>query len=507
MSRKKKDELNEEKSGKGKKIAIIIVAIIVVIAIIAGSLFFVLRKDGGDNSNNVVTQSVKIFTDSMNLFQNRYSGMVVAQDTVKIKKDSTQKVKELYVEKGQAVEKGQKLFEYDTTENSNKVEQTKLEIEKMQNSISNNQKQIQSLAEERNAHPDNSQALTIQIQELENEVKQTEYNIKTKELEITALNKAIKNAVVKAEINGIIQNINDGDNDTSSGYQQEPDDSYITIMQTGDYKIKGVVNEQNVMMFTEGQKVIIRSRLDESKTWSGTITKVDTANPESNDNSGMMMYGNSDEMTTSSKYPFYITLEQKDGLMMGQHVYIEFDYGQIAKQDGIWIPSYFVVEEDGNSYVWVAGKGDKLEKRKVTVGTKDENLLEYQITEGLSKEDYIAEPREDLVEGSKVDKYDDVADIPMDMPDDMNMEGDMSFDMNGEGGAIIEDGAMLPEGAIPEGEVPSGNAPNTETVPQDSAKAGEQTEPAETPTTAEGAKPAETKDATKEVTKDAGGKK
>ena len=97
MSRKKKEELNEGRSGKGKKIAIIIVSIIVVIAIIAGILFFVLKKDNGDNSNNVVTQSVKIFTDSMNLFQNRYSGMVVAQDTVKIKKESTQKVKELFV--------------------------------------------------------------------------------------------------------------------------------------------------------------------------------------------------------------------------------------------------------------------------------------------------------------------------------------------------------------------------------------------------------------------------
>ena len=85
-----------------------------------------LKQDGGEGANNVVTQSVKIFTDSTNLFQNRYSGMVVAQDTVKIKKDSTQKVKELYVEKGQAVEKGQKLFEYDTTENSNKIKPLKM---------------------------------------------------------------------------------------------------------------------------------------------------------------------------------------------------------------------------------------------------------------------------------------------------------------------------------------------------------------------------------------------
>ena len=186
---------------------------------------------------------------------------------------------------------------------------------------------------------------------------------------------------------------------------------------------------------------------------------------------------------------------------MGQHVYSAFDYGQIAKQDGIWIPSYFVVEEEGGSYVWVAGKGDKLEKRKVTVGTKDENLLEYQITEGLSKEDYIAEPKEDLVEGSKVDKYDDVADIPMDMPD-MNVGDGTDLDMNGEGGVIMEDGAMLPEG-----EAPSGNPDGAEAVPLDASKTGEQAKPAETPATAEGAKeetkPAETKDATK----DAGGKK
>ena len=322
--------------------------------------------------------------------------------TKKKKKDTELKVKELYVEKGQTIEKGQKLFEYDTTENSNKVEQTKLEIEKMENSIANSKKQIQNLLEESKTRPDDPQ-ISIEIQTLENDIKQTEYNIKTKNLEISNLNKTIKNSVITAEINGVIQNINDGENDTSMGYQDGEDDSYITIMQTGDYKIKGIVNEQNVMMFSEGQKVIIRSRLDENKTWNGTITKVDTSNPESNDNnSGMMMYGNSDTMTTSSKYPFYINLEQKDGLMMGQHVYIEFDYGQIAKQDGIWIPSYFIVEDAGNNYIWVAGKGDKLEKRKVTIGSKDENLLEiwdeklaeYAVTISKYRNEYMEKIQE-----------------------------------------------------------------------------------------------------------------
>ncbi len=447
MSKKEKKE-----KAKVKKIAIIVISIIAILAVVSVGLFFVFRKDGNNSDNKIATQSVKIFTENMNLFQNKYAGMVVAQDTIKIKKDTELKVKELYVEKGQTVEKGQKLFEYDTTENSNKVEQTKLEIEKMENSIANSKKQIQNLLEESKTRPDDPE-ISIEIQTLENDIKQTEYNIKTKNLEISNLNKTIKNSVITAEINGVIQNINDGDNDTSMGYQDGEDDSYITIMQTGDYKIKGVVNEQNVMMFSEGQKVIIRSRLDENKTWNGTITKVDTSNPESNDNnSGMMMYGNSDTMTTSSKYPFYINLEQKDGLMMGQHVYIEFDYGQIAKQDGIWIPSYFIVEDAGNNYIWVAGKGDKLEKRKVTIGSKDENLLEVQITEGLSKDDYIADPSQELTEGLKVEKYDSVSDIPMIEDDeDINMNIDMGengeiIDMtNGNGELTVENGAIIPD--------------------------------------------------------------
>ena len=172
MSKKEKKE-----KAKVKKIAIIVISIIVILAVVSVGLFFVLRKDGNNSDNKIATQSVKIFTENMNLFQNKYAGMVVAQDTIKIKKDTELKVKELYVEKGQTVEKGQKLFEYDTTENSNKVEQTKLEIEKMENSIANSKKQIQNLLEESKTRPDDPE-ISIEIQTLENDIKQTEYNIK-----------------------------------------------------------------------------------------------------------------------------------------------------------------------------------------------------------------------------------------------------------------------------------------------------------------------------------------
>ena len=49
------------------------------------------------------------------------------------------------------------------------------------------------------------------------------------------------------------------------------------------------------------------------------------------------MDGGSD-VSTASKYPFYVTLDSSDGLLMGQHVYIEPDHGQGQRQEGIHLP-------------------------------------------------------------------------------------------------------------------------------------------------------------------------
>lgn len=53
-------------------------------------------------------------------------------------------------------------------------------------------------------------------------------------------------------------------------------------------------------------------------------------------------------------------------------------------------------------YVWVAGSGNKLEKRDVVLGQYDENLAEYEIADGLTEKDRIAFPTEELKEGMSV---------------------------------------------------------------------------------------------------------
>ena len=118
-----------------------------------------------------------------------------------------------------------------------------------------------------------------------------------------------------------------------------------------------------MMAISADMPMIIRSRTDETVTWNGTVTEIGSEPIQ--DNSGVMYSGDSDEMSTSSKYPFYVSLDSNEGLMLGQHVIIEPDYGQSGMEEktGVWIyEDYIVTDDDGKTFVWTAGKKDRLEK-------------------------------------------------------------------------------------------------------------------------------------------------
>ena len=110
----------------------------------------------------------------------------------------------------------------------------------------------------------------------------------------------------------------------------------ISIVQTGGFRVKGYVNESNASVLNEGAKVVIRARTG-NQTWSGAITSIDWNNPAQSGGSNYYDGGSSDT-GTSSKYPFYVELDSSDGLLLGQHVYIEPDLGQSDSPAGIQLP-------------------------------------------------------------------------------------------------------------------------------------------------------------------------
>ena len=163
--------------------------------------------------------------------------------------------------------------------------------------------------------------------------------------------------------------------------------------------MKGTVNEQNIGDLYIDAPVLVHSRVND-RVWKGKITKIDTENALQSDNAGFGM-GNSE--SKSSKYPFYVDLENSDGLIMGQHVYIEPDLeqGEENTGEGIWLAAYMVDQTDPeHPFVWKDVKG-RLQKQEVTISEIREELGKVKISEGLSMEDSICIPDGTLTPGMR----------------------------------------------------------------------------------------------------------
>ena len=350
---------------------------------------------GCGSGDAVYVQSVEALSNLGGIAPGDYFlGMVVSEHVTKIEKDSDKSVKELLVQEGDDVTAGQALFSYDTDELQLNYDKKSLELEQLKSSIESYKSQIRQLEQER-AGVSGAEKLryTLEIQSAQLDQKEAELKIKTKEKEVEQAASLLENSTVSAPVDGRVQDINESG--TNSQGEKVP---YITIQEVGSYRVKGVLGELQRGGIMEGDRVMLVSRIDENQTWSGTVTVVDYENPSQGSSMDRYYGMSTDEMSASSKYPFYVELDSTEGMMLGQHLYIkrETDAGQPA---GMPIGSAFVCyEEDGSAFVWAERKG-KLEKRTVTLGEYNPMTDAQEILSGITANDYIAFPEELCREG------------------------------------------------------------------------------------------------------------
>ena len=323
----------------------------------------------------------------------RYAGVVEVQEEWKAKKAEDKKIAKTYVKEDDLVKAGDPLFAYDVSEDREKIEKDEIALQKLANDNDTLTKKIAKLEKELAGEKNEDERLSTQMEILgeENQIKQNEYEAKTTQAEIDALKENIDHAVVKSEISGIVKSVNDA-GDGSSFMSNSEDNAYITIMTIGDLRIKGYANEQNIRLIREGMPVIAYSRVEPDKKWFGTISQIKSEGEKENSED----YGSSvDNSVSSTKYPFYVEMEDTQGFMLGQHVYLEEDKGQETQPDGIWLDSYYL--EDGG-FVWAEDERGRMEKRQVRTGEMNDERDKIQILEGLSEEDHIALPGQDMIE-------------------------------------------------------------------------------------------------------------
>lgn len=377
---------------KNKKILAALLAVVVVL----GSGFGISRllnhsKDGGSSAVPVI--EVSSLGKPEAAVTNRFTGMVETQKKKTIQLDPEKTVKEVLVSEGAHVKEGDVLFKYDTEKTELEISQKELGKEKLKISIENYKDQIAQLQNQLNqGNLSSADRMTTnaQIMEHQTAMAQAEYDLKVADSEIVGLKASVKNCSVKSPMSGTVEELQD------PGAMTDPSAAFMTITADGDYRIKGKLSEQSIGMVYEGLEMLVRSRVDDTQVWKGTVTAIESRENKEED-TAMNSNGSADGAST---YSFYVTLESMDGLMLGQHVTLEPDLGEM---EGLVIPTgYIVYDEDGKNYVFaVTHPGDKLEKRPVEMGESYDQQGMVQILSGLSESDYVAWPdNEECVVGA-----------------------------------------------------------------------------------------------------------
>lgn len=389
-----------EKKSKGP---VIVLSLLIFAAICGFIVWYILNQNGTTSAAAGTAYADPVTTlsrlESTGVLQ-RFTGVIESQETWSVEKSYDKTVSEVHVEVGDMVNVGDALVTYDTTDAQDSLTEGQIEVDRLTNTISSYNTKLEQLQTAKaKASADDQLTYSTEIQETQNLLRKAQYDLQKQQAANEQLQSSIDNATVTSELAGRVTAVNSTDNASDSS------STLITVSAVGEYRIKGTVNEQNLSSLTAGTAVLIRSRTDDTQVWHGTLTSIDLENPQQSSND----YGYSTTTQTisadsSSEYPFYVELDSIDGLMIGQHVYIEEDYGQADARTGIWLPACYIVQENGEAYVWAANAKDKIEKRTVTLGQYDEHQEIYEILDGLTLDDYIAYPGPSVAAGMDAEK-------------------------------------------------------------------------------------------------------
>lgn len=413
------------------KKAAFILALVMLLGVAAGC---------GESNGEASVQSVSMICGLGSAgLTDRFAGVVSALGETNIKKDDSLTIGEIKVKVGDAVNVGDVLFTYDMSRLQMDLEAAQLELESLKSQLADKEDEKEQAETALNSTVDDAERnrTLLQIRQINLEIRNTNSSIASKSRDIEKLQGSMKTASVKAEVAGEVKSVNpDGGTDNQGNPLP-----LICIVQTGGFRVKGYVNENNAAVLNEGAQVIIRSRVSD-QTWKGTISSIDWNNPAQSSNNYYYDSGSSDT-GNSSKYPFYVELSSSDGLLMGQHVYIEPDLGQDAQNTGIQLPASFINDADSSPWVWAQSSSGKLEKRSLTLGDYNAELDTYAVTDGLTAADYIAFPDDTLKAGMTCVTYDE-----------------STFDPSGDG-SYADDGGVMDGGFdagmdIPEGDMTDG---------------------------------------------------
>ncbi|MFX3623265.1 MAG: efflux RND transporter periplasmic adaptor subunit [Ectobacillus sp.] len=372
-----------------------ITGIIASVALVAGINIAVMQSKKNDAAEDLKFTSVQERTLSNTKL---VSGQVAPGNMEAFYADAAKgKVKDIFVQEGEEVQQGQKLFSYENTELSLQMQQLELEKKIAAMRYEQGKEKIKSLKNDIKKAKDADADDTV-LQPLEAQLKEAEFQQKTADLEnekiqlqIQELQKKQNDLTVYSKSGGIVQAL---DKEAAQSNvvlgQAKP---IMQIASKDPFQIKGTLTELQKAQIQKDQTVKVTAKAVPNKTWTGKIIEV-SEYPAANENSqAASMQG----QQMISYYSYTASLDSQDGLAPGYHVSLQVN---LSSQKIVAVPRSSIVEEDDSSYVFIKD-GKQLDKRKVTTGMGDGEWVE--VLEGVKQGDKVVKnPSSKLRDGMDV---------------------------------------------------------------------------------------------------------
>ena len=157
--------------------------------------------------------------------------------------------------------------------------------------------------------------------------------------------------------------------------------AYMTITNDSGMSVTSTVGEFSLDKVSEGLPVKIMN-FETGAEGTGVVTSIDTE-PASQTSSDE--YGST---SLESQYNFTVTLDSEMDIGAETEVQLTLNYD--SETQGCIMPSSLIRSEGSRSYVLVKGEDGRLEKRYVTIGKREYEVV--LVTEGLSGDDMICFP-------------------------------------------------------------------------------------------------------------------
>lgn len=209
----------------------------------------------------------------------------------------------------------------------------------------------------------------------EKEIKELDFKIKMADADYKIAQTEMADGKIYAQFDGKV---------TSVLTEEEAKDQGVAVLKVsggGGFYIEGSISELERDNVEIGQEVTVND-WNTGMTYTGTVTAV--GDFPSNDG-----YWSGSGNPTVTYYPLTVFVDETAELQAGSYCNITFS--SATSQHGIYLRNPFLRTEQGKSYVYVMGEGNKLEKRFVTVGKSLWGSY-TEILSGLTEEDLIAFP-------------------------------------------------------------------------------------------------------------------